>query len=231
MGRLEERKLRRENWRREMELAVDGGLGDAIAAAERDDIEAEELAIHAAYNTAAKFTSVGTAYFNAQLIGLLGERIRKSEYFGFAGDIHIWRDRIVLYDQGFEVHRMDAHVRASVETAGELMVSKRPTLTRMAVGSVLPGTALIPGLAFQKQTIRDTRALFLALEHPKWGRLIQVAPQHEAAMRQVAINVNQAATRLGHADEGMSRSTGDVNALDALKQLWTLNRKRLWVRS
>jgi hypothetical protein len=36
----------------------------------------------------------------------------------------------------------------------------------MAVGSVLPGSALLVGLALPKQKVEDTRAMMFGLEHP-----------------------------------------------------------------
>lgn len=118
---------------------------------------------------------------------------------------------------------MDGQVHASVETAGELVRSKRPTLTRMAMGAVLPGSALIPGLAFQKQKIEDTRALFFVLEHPEWGRMVQLAPEYEAPMRQVSLAVNQAARELGHKEtHALSAATGRDAAFESLKKLGEL---------
>ncbi len=34
----------------------------------------------------------------------------------------------------------------------------------MAIGSILPGTTLIPGLAWQKTTVHDDRELYVVVE-------------------------------------------------------------------
>jgi hypothetical protein len=94
-----------------------------------------------------------------------------------------------------------------LETAGQLMHSKRPTLTRMAMGSVLPGTALIPGLALQKTEIHDTRELFFLVEHPEWHRLVKIDPQYAAGVRELVVAVNQAAREIGVKKEPASHPT------------------------
>jgi hypothetical protein len=210
-----------------MEAAIDDYLSQAVRAAATGNIEAEERALNNGHKAAQGydgFLQVGTDYFEQRLASLMHSgRLRKTAYLGFAGDVHMFADRIVMYDQRLEVRRMDGQVRASVETAGELMVSQRPTLTRMMVGSVLPGTALIPGLAFQKQTVRDTRALFFVLEHPEWARMVQVHPDYEAALKPVAIAVNQASAQLAHErSQAAPELDARGQALDALRQLGEL---------
>jgi hypothetical protein len=227
MGFLDRSREQRALQRQTMNTEVVGHLDRAVKEAEAGNIEAEEAAIRAAHEVAIKhdgFTQSGTDYFNERMLHRLNSgTLRRSEYLGNAGDVHVWRDRILLFDQDFEVRRMDGEVRASVETAGQLVRSRRPTLTRMMVGSVLPGTALIPGLALQKQDVNDTRALFFVLEHPEWGRMIQVAPDYEAGTRQLAQMVNQAARELAHVKAQNGKAAeGRADTLDALKQLGEL---------
>ena len=50
---------------------------------------------------------------------------------------------------------VDEFVEAQVYQDGEIQITQRPTLTRMAAGAILPGSALIPGLAFQKKKKND----------------------------------------------------------------------------
>ena len=91
------------------------------------------------------------------------------------------------------------------------MQSSRPTLTRMAVGAVLPGSALIPGFALQKKEITDSRELFFVLEHPDWLETVQIAPEYEGEMKKVAAGVNQAARvalPTGEPDAGTGRAGG-----------------------
>ena len=62
--------------------------------------------------------------------------------------VALWEDRLV--GNGFVIP-LTTSVSAEVHESGSVDVERRPTLTRMAVGAILPGTALIPGLAFQKR--------------------------------------------------------------------------------
>ena len=91
---------------------------------------------------------------------------------------------------------MDEHVRATVERGGSIQRTQRPTLTRMAIGSVLPGTALIPGFATRKTTVHDDRELHLVIEHPEWARLMKLDPSFGHQARAVAVAINQAANEL-----------------------------------
>lgn len=226
----EERSRKREAAEREsdaMKSEIDLLLERAVTEAEAGNIEAEETLLAAANQRALLHDSSahgGSRYFDERISQLVAAgAIRRAELLGFAGEVYMWRDRVVMLDQGRDVRRMDGDVRASVETAGELVSSKRPTLTRMMVGAVLPGTALIPGLALQKQSVQDTRALFFVLEHPEWGRMVQVAPGYEGAMRQVAQAVNQAAREAGHRKSvEAATAVGRGSALEALKKLGEL---------
>jgi hypothetical protein len=70
-------------------------------------------------------------------------------------------------------------------------------LTRMAMGSVLPGTALIPRPGAAKTEIHDTRELFFIVEHPEWHRLVKIDPHYAGAVRELVVAVNQAAREIG----------------------------------
>ena len=112
-------------------------------------------------------------------------RLRRCEYFGYVGEIGLFSDRLI--DGDGNVWVVDENLVVSVETSGSINTTTRPTLTRMAVGSLLPGSALIPGFAFQKTKTHDERDLYVLLEHPEYGAAaIPVDPTQEAAVRQLA---------------------------------------------
>lgn len=180
-------------------------LSVAERAAKRGDVVAEETAIQEGFRVAADATgywswSAWLVREYEQELSLLTEtgRVRRGAYLGTVGDFDFYADRIVTGDGSVLAMHPDA--RASVEASGSLNVTQSPTLTRMAAGSVLPGSALIPGFAFQKKKVHDSRKLYFTLEHPKGAALIELKPRFETSARQIALDVNQAARSCAEAD-------------------------------
>lgn len=209
--------------RRESRQLIDQFLDRSRVAAADGDIALEEQAISEAFEFAALADDALGGGMTRYLRKRLGEAIdegtlRRSEFLGYAGDVLMFADRIIV--TGGAIHLMDQHVRASVESAGQLVSSSRPTLTRMAVGSVIPGSALIVGMALPKTTTRDTRSLYFVIEHPDWIHTVQLDPAltDEAVMRLVVAAVNRAA-------EALAPPTGsDIS--DRLDQLARLGELR-----
>ncbi len=95
----------------------------------------------------------------------------------------------VLLTPGGEVP-LDA-VEASVDTAGNLSVTKRATLTRMAAGGLLlGGLGAVLSLGFQKKEQQDTRELYLLLDAGPASVVIQADPDAGAEVRRFASAVN-----------------------------------------
>jgi len=182
-------------------------LEAAKTAAREGDIEAEETALAEAFNLADSPHS-NHSWNPLQILEKEIERlthqrlIRKSNLIGFADTTYIWEDRIIVFDPpqqgGTVVRLMSPGTHAEVMTEGQLSTTSRPTLTRMALGSVLPGSALIPGLVFQKTQVHDSRRLFFTIEQEDWAKIIELDPNltDPGAMRQVALEANLAAKRL-----------------------------------
>jgi hypothetical protein len=168
------------------------------AAANTKDLVAQEHSIRAAMQLAERndglFSKRWAEWTNGQIETMRREnRLRRGDWLGHAAHVHLLSDRILWTEQNqLFVKPVDAYVRASMQTAGA--ISKRPTLTRMAIGSMLPGTALIPGLAFQKKT--DSRELYFVIEHPEWSKIVQLQPDAHGAARQLVVSVNQASARV-----------------------------------
>jgi hypothetical protein len=138
----------------------------------------------------------------------------------------IWEDRITVALPGEDmpvVRRVTAETRAEVLTEGQIRTSSRPTLTRMALGSVLPGTALIPGLAFQKRSTHDDRQLFFIVEQSDWNHISALDPRSAdiSEMRQVAMSLNAVARRLRTAAEGPTPDARD-RTMEQLERLGKL---------
>jgi hypothetical protein len=132
----------------------------------------------------------------------------RAAHLGTVGTTRVWFDRIETRDG---TRQVDEHVRARVESSGTVTysggitrdVTRRPTLTRMALGSILPGTALIPGFAFQKKKVEiyddrqthDDRQLYFIVEHPEWSVVEEVNPDDAERVHRVVAALNGAARR------------------------------------
>jgi len=82
---------------------------------------------------------------------------------------------------------------ASVDSAGNLMQTRRSTLTRMATGGVLLGPAgLFAGGMMKKKGKFDTRELYLVVESASVASLIQCRPDDGPKVRQLANAINMA---------------------------------------
>jgi len=135
----------------------------------------------------------------------------RGEWLGHVAHVQLFTDRVVFAEDGrLFVEDVDEHLSASLQTAGE--ITARPTLTRMAIGSVLPGTALIPGLAFQKRS--DNRQLFFVLEHPRWCKIVELDPDAFSTANSLRVKVNQVAAKAGHDREEPSPVEAETPAED-----------------
>lgn len=186
---------------------IEAAFAEAERAAEAGRLLEEEAAIRRAFLAADalhrslnradmdRLMSVWpTTYESGLRVRIETGQLRRGQTFlGSAGPIEIWTDRVLVHAESLRVWPLDHECRASVETAGQLTSSSRPTLTRMAAGAILPGSALIPGLVFQKKEVQDTRELYFIIEHPTYFETAPVQPDFEGTLRQVAASVNYAA--------------------------------------
>jgi hypothetical protein len=78
----------------------------------------------------------------------------------------------------------DGPIAATVDTAGNIAVSQRITLTRLVAGGV------IGGLVFPKKKMTDTRELYLMVQTPTFASLVECMPKEGSSVRQVANGVN-----------------------------------------
>lgn len=98
--------------------------------------------------------------------------------------VELFEDR-VLMPEG-EARFEDGTVEATVDTAGNLAVTRRATLTRfIALGG-------IGALAFKKKDLTDARELYLLVEAPGLASLVQCDPNEGAEVRQFAVQINNA---------------------------------------
>lgn len=174
-------------------------LEEAVAAAERGDILAEERAIwegRRLANKAGLAALRGPLWFESRVMDLARRNLvrRGVDLIGtVAADLIVMSDRCVQKDR---TYILDADVRASVEVDGQILKSSRPTLTRMAFGSVLPGSALLVGLALPKTTTEDKRRARFVLAHPQWRVEERLDPDHAHLVVGIAAQVNAVAEGL-----------------------------------
>jgi hypothetical protein len=81
---------------------------------------------------------------------------------------------------------MDEQVRAVVDAAGVIAVTRRHTLTRFAL--LGPFSLFTP-----KATTHDNRELYFLVEHPQWASLVKLHPNAGMAARKVCATLNLAA--------------------------------------
>lgn len=180
----------------------------AIEAANRGDIRAEEAAITEAF----KFNGGG------ELVNQLATQgqLRRGGYIGSVGhgrdQMWIWRDRIVSSEGLF---LMDEKTRASIDQAGNLSLAYRHTVTRSVLFSS----------NWQKQETADTRELYFLIEHPEWAKVVSVPPNFSQQVRQIAAQVNSAASAKAGAPApptpaaAMTTTPAAEDPLDRIKKL------------
>lgn len=118
-------------------------------------------------------------------------------------------------------------VHASVETAGNISVTRGRDLAAKAVGgALLPGGIFLFGNA--KNTAHDNRELYLIVEGPDWAHTQAVDPAAGVATRQFAQALNLAAGKLEAAqpDESSSEADAVPEGDDTIERLERLSNLR-----
>jgi hypothetical protein len=110
---------------------------------------------------------------------------------------------------------LDGECKASVDTAGNLTRSSRTTLTRMLVGGALAGPfGALAGGMLKKKNSTDDRELYLLIESPTVGALIQCNPDDGGKVREFATMVNTASRNASNVQQ--QRTVGIEQATSAL---------------
>ena len=101
---------------------------------------------------------------------------------GHYGGIRLFEDRVQT-PQGVASF-MDGPVSSTVDTAGNIAVSQRITLTRLLAGGI------IGGIIFPKKNKTDSRELYLLVQTPQFASMIECKPEHANRVRQLAVQIS-----------------------------------------
>lgn len=108
--------------------------------------------------------------------------------------------KVVLYEDRIETPQgsswLSPAVNATVDTAGNLTVERRATLTRVAAGGLLLGPfGMLAGGMLKKKAKDDGRELYLLIETPDFVGLFPCDPKRGAAVRQFTARIRTAVLR------------------------------------
>ncbi len=133
--------------------------------------------------------------------------------------IEVWSDRIITNTVAYPI---TAQTGAEVYLDGQVIVTQRPTLTRMALFAPLPGSALLPGLAAQKKETTDRRRAEVQIRDVNWSLRAAVNPDAMSVPRQLAEQVNSIAVAVA---QRIPTRPPDADLLTQLERLALLIEK------
>ena len=132
------------------------------------------------------------------------DQVSKVPLIARAGAIQVFEDRVHTPEG---LHPLDEHVRAAVDTAGNMAFTRRHTLTRFAL--LGPFSIFTP-----KATKHDDRELYFLIEHPEWASMVKLNPNAGTGARKAAMATNVAAR-----NAAASRQSREKLKSDARQQL------------
>jgi len=144
---------------------------------------------------------------------------------GSSKDLKVYRRVLV---QGTDLRLIDKDVSAEVSTNGGVQVTHRPTVSRMAAGAILPGSALIPGLAFQKKKTVDSRTTYFVCAHPEWMLDVNVNPDASGEALKAAKFINKQAESMASTSPAVVQppaghgSSGEGSPAERLREMKAL---------
>jgi hypothetical protein len=220
-------------------------LVEAVRGADENDIQKEFEGLVAAGSQTMSIASVmGSSWFQewrmlliqaglifrgAEPIGDIApesgaEEFLRSNKFGSlivdnGQPISVFTDRVIQWPQS---RAIDALTNASVFVDGLDQITQRPTLTRMALLSPLPGMALIAGMATQKKTRSDLRECSFVVSSAEWQMQVTIAPASVQEARRVANRVNAIAEGLAQQQLAHTPASGGTDLVAQLEKLKAL---------
>lgn len=117
-------------------------------------------------------------------------RTGKMLSYQYGVPIQVFEDRV---EQGGKAYPIDGSTQAQVYLDGQSQITTRPTATRAVLLSPLPGSALLPALAFAKKEKHDTRVAEFQVGGQGWTFTVPVSPDRMSGPRATAQRVNSIA--------------------------------------
>ena len=138
----------------------------------------------------------------------------------YEGEIHV----------NGSIRQIDTSTFAEVVSNGQVLMTTRPTLTRMALLAPIPGSALLPGLALAKKQTHDTRSTEIVVAGLNWQATARVNPNDVGRATAVANRINAIANSLmstqvplTHSQNQLQPNSSSGGDLDLASQLSSLN--------
>jgi hypothetical protein len=128
------------------------------------------------------------------------------------GTVRLFEDRVQTQDG--TAYFSQGNVDATVDTAGNLAVTKRATFTRMAAGGLLLGPigAVAAGMGAPKKKMHDTRELYLMVETPTFGSVVQCQPDDGPKVRQFAMAISNACRSFPSLEQQRTNAIAEASA-------------------
>lgn len=224
---------------------IDSFLALAIAAAESGEVaEEHRCVVDAFYFVGREDYSKIVKERVAQLVEA-GKLLAGSEYWGtlsraaatdqekrkiydlgplalfgkaLAGGVEVRSDRLLTPVEAFP---FDQFTNAQVFLDGQKQVNYQPSAVAGLVGAVLPGTALIPMMAFQVKKVDDTRRAEFVIVGEGWSLNRQIPVKDVNLARTLAERINQrtAATKGASSKQSEQQSANSLNSIEKLAEL------------
>jgi DNA repair exonuclease SbcCD ATPase subunit len=124
---------------------------------------------------------------------------------------------VKLYENRVETPQGTAYfekqtVSAMADTAGNIAMTQRVTLTRLVAGGI------IGGLIFPKKKTHDSRELYLVVQTDSFGSVVECDPEHGPKVRQFAMSINNTAQNAAALKERREKAIADARQrLDSIK--------------
>ena len=141
---------------------------------------------------------------------------RKLVAFKVGKQIDVYEDRII---QGSIAHAIDSITQAQIYLDGQTQVTTRPTLTRAALLSPLPGSALLPSLALAKKEKIDSREAEFQVGSVGWTLTVPLEPDLLSEPRSIANRINAIANTIQDRGEERSAPLPTQPAYDIVAQI------------
>lgn len=137
---------------------------------------------------------------------------------------------VTLYERAIKTPDGTARLtgaKASVDTAGNLAMTQRHTVTRFVAGGALLGpVGALGSVFFPKSKKHDTRELYLSIHTEQFASLIVCKPEEGAKARQFALQINSASSQaprleaerpvtIAAAREALEHATANTTAIQA----------------